>query len=108
MNTAAAETSSAISKAKGRKDKDGQAAVIKTKPLKDALEDGVALKLLADQASDKYGDWVKAQAEKCGLLAAIVRKVVNAKADDKWEEESRKAEQLNLAFDEIGGAPAAK
>jgi hypothetical protein len=100
--------SDVIEKAKGRKDKDGQAAVMKPQVLKAVLDDGVQLKIKADEAAEKYGDWVKAQAEKCGLLATVVRKVVNAKAADTWEEEARKAEQLNLAFDEIGGAPAAK
>ena len=99
---AATETAGAINKARGRKDGQGQEAVFKTKPLKDDLDDGVALKLAADEASEKFGDWVKAKAEQCGMLAAVVRKIINAKAADKWDEESRKAEQLNLAFDEIG------
>ena len=100
---AATETAGAINKARGRKDGQGQEAVFKTGPLRETLEDGVALKIAADDAGEKYGDWVKATAEKCGMLAAVVRKVVNAKAADKWDEEARKAEQLNLAFDEVGG-----
>ncbi|MBE0615218.1 MAG: hypothetical protein IH604_16215 [Burkholderiales bacterium] len=99
---AATDTAGAISKARGRKDANGQQAVFKTNPLKLTLDDGVRLKIVADEAGEKYGDWVKAKAEECGMLAAVVRKIVNAKAADKWEEESRKAEQLNLAFDEIG------
>ena len=88
--------------AAGRKDASKQPAVMRPDKLKAVIDDGVALKLKADQAAEKYGDWVKAQAEKCGLLASVVRRVVNAKANDKWEDEARVAEQLNLAFDEIG------
>lgn len=102
METASDVIARASAGPRGRKDNEGQAAVIETKILKDALDDGVALKLKADSANEKYGDWVKAIAEKCGLLASVVRKVVNAKADDTWEESARKAEQLNLAFDEVG------
>jgi len=97
-----AATDEVISKAQGRKDAAGQPAAIRTKFLKDAIDDGVALKVKADEAADTYADWVTSMAEKTGLNAPVVRKVVNAKANDKWEDEARKAEQLNLAFDEIG------
>ena len=99
---ASVQTELAIDKAKGRKDSTGQEDVIKTKPLKDAIDDLIALHGKKQNANDKFNAAVKAVAEKSGLLSSVVRKLVNARAGDKWEEESRKVVQLGIVFEEVG------
>lgn len=101
MNTAAAETDSAI-RAQGRKDADKQEAVITMEPVKEGIEDLVQLYVKAGTANDRLNDAIKATAEKAGLLASVVRKFVVARAGEKWEEEHRKVNQLALVFDEVG------
>ncbi len=102
----ASETTKVNGKAKsarGRKDADKQEAVIKTKIVKDRVEELVNLKRAADEAGVQFNDAIKAAAEKSGLLAATVRKFVVARAGENFEEEARKVEQLSLIFEEIGG-----
>lgn len=88
----------AIGKARGRKDSEGQEAVIKEKPLKDSLSELMALKSKFEQAKEKLSDAINAVAEKCGMQAKVVRRAVNAKATDKIEEAERDAEQLTIAL----------
>lgn len=92
----------AINRAKGRKDSEGQEAVIKSGKAKDEIERLVKLKGEAEDAAEKYNDAIKYVAEQAGLLAGVLRKFVNARAGDKYDDEKRKAEQLVLCFDEIG------
>ena len=99
---AATETGKLISKAKVRKDIEGQEGVIKMKPAKDEIDRLVKLKGDAEEAADAYGAAVKFVAEQANLLASVVRKFVNARAGEKFEEERRKCEQLQLMFDELG------
>ena len=99
---AATEVINKAKGARGRKDAEGQEAVPQTKPVKDRINDLIALKVKADEAADKFNDAIKAVAEKAGLLASVVRKFVNARAGEKYEEESRKVEQLSLIFEVIG------
>ena len=99
---AATQTEEVISKAKSRKDADKQEAVITMKPVKDKIDDLIALYVKAGKASDKLNDAIKAVAEKAGLLASVVRKFVTARAGEKFQEEARKVEQLSLIFEEIG------
>ena len=99
---AVTETSNAIRKARGRKDGGGQEAVISTKPLKDKLRELEELKKKSDAAKDRLNDAIKAIAEQAGLLASVVRKLVNARSGDNYEQEARKVEQLGIVFDEIG------
>jgi hypothetical protein len=46
---------------------------------------------------------VKRVAEKSGLLASVVRSVVSASANDKFEDKKKNAQQLALAFEECDG-----
>lgn len=95
----------AINKAKavrGRKDSEKQEQVIKLSAVKDKISDLITLYNKAGDANDKLNDAIKATAEKAGLLSSVVRKFVVARAGDRFEEEARKVEQLNLVFDEIG------
>lgn len=98
------EAQEAIDKAKGkgtkgRKDASKQEAVPDADQVREDLEDGVALYTKMGSAQDTFNDWIKAKAEKSGLLAANVRKYVVAAATDKLEEGKRNAEQLSLLFD---------
>lgn len=87
--------------AKGRKGKDKQEAVIEIAKLRQKLPELVKLKKAADEASANLNDGIKAAAEKSGLLASVVRKVVVASAGENFEEKKREAEQLSLAFEEV-------
>ena len=108
-STASTDADQAISKAKGkgkdkplgRVDSEGQEAVIKMGPVRDSIMELVNLYTEAGEAGDRLNDAIKATAEKSGLLAAVVRKFVVARAGEKYAEEARKVEQLSLIF-EIG------
>lgn len=89
-------------KPRGRKDAAKQEAIITMQPIKDAIDDLVGLHEKAGAAADKFNDAVKATAEKAGLLASVVRKFVQARAGEKFEEEKTKCEQLSLVFTEVG------
>lgn len=88
-------------RAAGRKDADKQPAVIEVAKLKERLPQLKKLSTAADEASTDFNDAVTAAAEKSGLLASVVRKVVKAWSGENFEEERRKVEQLSLAFEEI-------
>lgn len=103
----AADQAIGKAKARGRKDSEGQEAVIKTKPLKDSLRELGTLKAKSDAAKEKLNDAIKAVAEKSGLLSSVVRKFVNAATGEKFEEERRKVEQAALVFDEVQPVEAA-
>lgn len=85
---------------KGRKDPSGQEAVPKPEVLEAKLKELVHLHNKKTAAADACNDAIKAVAEKAGLLASVVAKVVAASANDKFEEEAKKAAQLSLAFEE--------
>ena len=99
---AGVQTDLAIDKARGRKQKDGTEDVIKTKPLKEAITELLSLKAKADAAKDKMNSAVKAVAEKSGLLSKVVRKLVNARSGEGFEEAKREVVQLGIVFEEIG------
>lgn len=96
MQTQTTETRSA----RGRVD-NGQEAVINLESLTTRMPDLLKLKAAADDAKTDYADAVKATAEKSGLLASTVRKYVNARAGDNFDEEKTKVEQLALVFEEV-------
>ena len=102
MQTANEQAELAIRNASGRKDNDGIEAVIKTKPLKDGIHELMRLKTKADQKRDDLAAAVKRIAEQSGLLSSVVRKLVNARTGDKFQEEKRKVEQLGIVFEEVG------
>ena len=97
---AGTETAKAV---KGRKDQ-GQEAVIEPDVLNAKLKELVHLHNKKTEASDAFNDAVKRVAEKSGLLASVVAKVVAASATDKFEDEKKKAQQLSLAFEECSDA----
>lgn len=87
---------------RGRKDREKQEVVIKIAALRDNVADMVVLHNKAQEAATVLNDKIKAVAEKAGLLASVVRKIVVARAGENWQERKRECEQLNLCFDEIG------
>lgn len=90
-------------RAPGRKDA-GQEAVVKAEILDAKLKELVHLHNKKTAAADAFNDAVKITAEKAGLLASVVAKVVAASATDKFEDEKKKAQQLALAFEECTDA----
>ena len=80
----------------------GQEAVIKMAPVKENIDNLIELFTKAGEASEKLNDAIKAMAEKSGMLAVVVRKLVTARAGEKFDDEKRKVEQLSLIFDEVG------
>lgn len=90
------------SKPMGRKDKEGQESVIKLTEIKQRIDDLVELHIQAAEAAARYGEAIKAAAEKSGLLASVVRKFVAARASEDFGEHKRKVEQLALVFEEVG------
>lgn len=102
---AALQTEKVINRARGRKDKDKEdGAVIKTKPLKDALRELGEAATKAAAANDALSTIVKEVAKKSGLRSSVVRAMVRAQAGDSddFNDAKRKVEQLGIVFEEIG------
>lgn len=87
--------------ARGRRDNDGQNAVIKLESLTVRVDELVKLHNAAATASADLADAIKDTAEKAGLNAATVRKFIAAKAGEKFDETREKIRQLALVFEEI-------
>jgi len=79
-----------------------QDAVIKLEPIRDRIEYLEQLYANARSAGDEFAEAVKAVAEEAGLLAAVVRKFVIARASEKFDEKKRQCEQLSLLFEDVG------
>src|SRR5882672_10716178 len=88
---AATETGKSV---RGRKDQ-GQEAVIKNEVLSAKLKELVHLYNKKTEAAEAFNDAVKRTAEKSGNLSAVVAKVAAASANDKFEDEKKKADQLS-------------
>lgn len=86
---------------RGRKDADKQEKIIEPDVIRKSLPELIALHRKAIDAGDKYSDAIKAQAEKAGVLASVLRKFVRAVAKDQREEKKREHEQLCLLLDEV-------
>jgi hypothetical protein len=87
---------------RGRRDKDGTEHSITLQPLRKKLAHLMSLKGSADAARESLGTAVKAVAQETGLMASVVRKLVNARCGERFDDERRVAEQTALIFDEIG------
>lgn len=90
-------------KATGRKDKDRQPAVQKPKIISDRIDELVKLHRAAKDATEAAAEAITKAAEDSGYMASVVRKLVTAKAGDKFEEKHREVEQQAELFDEVGG-----
>ena len=92
-----------IAKAKGRKSSDGTEAALKTKPLKDAWADLLAMKTKLEAQKDKYNDARKALAERSGFQSSVIGKAINAEYKDRIEDVKRDVDQLVIVLDEVVG-----
>lgn len=88
--------------AEGRKDAEGQEAVIKLESLTKRIDHLITLKRKVETATADYSDAIKAVAEESGLNAPVVRSFIAARAGEKFEERRRVVEQLSLCFTEVG------
>lgn len=106
MNLMTHEAEEAIAKAKGkprgRKDNEGQEAVVTTKPIRERIAELCTLKEKSEQAKEALNAAIKATAEAAGMQSSVVRKFVNARSGDKFDQEARKVEQLGIVFSEVG------
>lgn len=87
---------------RGRMDANRQPATKQPKIVADGIEELVTLYDRAKTATDKSNDAIAAIAEKSGFLASAVRKLVVAKATDKYEETKRLIEQQMDLFETAG------
>lgn len=86
----------------GRKDGDGQEAVVDVTALKKGMPKAIKLeKDLADAKADA-SKFYKKFAKECGLNTAQLKKAAKAYADEDIEAQRRKAEQLTLIFENCG------
>lgn len=86
----------------GRKDGDGQEAVVNVGALKKGMTKAIKLeKELADARNDASA-FYKKFAKECGLNTAQLKKAAKAYADEDTEAQRRKAEQMTLIFGECG------
>lgn len=87
---------------RGRKDRASkQEAVIETGVIGDRVQELVLLLQRAKDAGAAYNDGIKAAAEKAGLQSSVVRKFVEAKAGEHYDDKKRDAMQLVLLFDNV-------
>lgn len=83
----------------GRMDADRQPAVKKAEVVAKRLDELVELHNKAATASERAKEAITKCAEDSGFLASAVRKLVTAKAGDKFEEKHREVEQQHELFD---------
>src|SRR5262245_11296374 len=86
----------------GRKDGDGQEAVMKAKPVKDKIAHLVKLYQAHEESGTDLSEAIKAVAEKAGVNAKALRKFVSARAGEDYEEAHRNVLQMQFLFDKVG------
>lgn len=89
------------SKGKGRMDADKQPAVKKPEIISERIDELVDLHNKAGAAAERAKEAITKAAEDSGYLAAAVRKIVTAKAGEKFEEKHRETEQQLELFEEV-------
>lgn len=97
---AAGEKPRGAAKANGRMDADRQPAVKKPEIVAKRLDELVELHHKAAAAAERAKEAITKCGEDSGFLASAVRKLVTAKAGDKFEEKHREVEQQVELFDE--------
>lgn len=88
---------------KGRQGAEKQTMAKQPKVIADRIDELVRLHAAAKSASEKAQDAITKAAEDSGYLASSVKKLVTARAGDKFEEKHREVEQQMELFDEVGG-----
>lgn len=100
METAQEGTSTR--KPRGRKDENKQEAVTQPKIVKERIDELVSLHRASHSAAELLSEGIKKAAEDSGYNAAAVRKLVVARAGEKFAEAKRLAAQQMELFDEVG------
>lgn len=88
--------------AKGRMDADKQPAVKKAEVIAERIDELVRLHKAAGEAAEDAKSAITKAAEDSGYLASAVRKIVTARAGEKFEEKHREVEQQLELFEEVG------
>lgn len=86
---------------KGRQGAEKQTMAKKPKVVHDRLGEMVDLHNKAKTAKERADDAIAKAAEDSGYLASAVKKIVSAKAGEKFEEKHREIEQQAELFDEV-------
>lgn len=86
---------------KGRMDADKQPAVKKPEIIAERIDELVDLHSKAGEAAERAKEAITKAAEDAGYLASAVRKIVVAKAGEKFEEKHREVEQQFELFEEL-------
>ena len=106
MQPAANEaTNGAQRRVRGRKVKtsDHQEAIIKLEELNPlAIATLITDFRAAHDAAEVLAEGVKANAERAGIQASVLRKFIAARAGENFGDKKRDALQLSLLFEEIG------
>lgn len=87
----------------GRLDADKQEKVIELAPIRDRVDELVALLNKANETSADFAEAIKKAAEDSGLLSSVVRRFITAKAGEKFLDKKRECEQLSILFEDVGG-----
>ncbi len=74
---------------------------IRLAPIRDALKNLEDLCLMKLAAADSFADACTAAAKNAGLEPSVVKTYVTAKVNDKLAAQQKKAEQLQLLFEEF-------
>lgn len=88
--------------ARGRKGNDGQEVEPDPAKVAEKLDELVEAKHKAENAAEAFSKKIKAVAKEAGMNAAAVRKIVDARAGENFEQQRRYAAQLHLLFEEVG------
>ena len=90
------------SKGRGRQDRTGQETVKDITKLNEDMAKLLKLQAELTNAQEDLSSAIKKTAESSGFLAAVVRRLVVAKAGDKFDEIKRQVDQLGEAFELVG------
>ena len=89
-------------KPRQRQDKSGQEQVQDITKLSEDMPKLLKLKSAFDDAKTDYSEAVKKTAERSGHLAPVVRRLVDAKAGDRFDEVKRLVDQMASVFELVG------
>lgn len=100
--TSTSRRRSAKPKGAGRQDRSGQETVKDISKLNEDMDKLLKLQSdLADAQTD-LSSAIKKTAERSGFLASVVRRLVVAKAGDKFDDVKRMVDQMGEAFELVG------
>ena len=97
-----AGTETEVRKPRGRKNADKQEAVTKPQVVEAKIDDLVVLHKAAVTAAEEESEAIKKCAEESGYNAGAIKKLVVARAGDKFQEKKRDIGQQYELFEEVG------